>query len=145
MRGRVIKEKTKGKSLGYSFFKNRSKVGTRFFLEAPLFLFFKQYNKFFLKLKLFFKQLKKKKVRGVLEKLGRVLFFKKVKNSRMGKGVGKFKGVAWRGLPGTPFILFQNLCKSFFFIFLKKIKMWFKPAMSVLVLKKSRVASLLRG
>ena len=112
-------------------------MGTRIFLEVPLFLFFKQYNKFFLKFKLFFKQLKKKKIRGVLEKLTRVPLFKKVKNSRMGKGVGKFKAVAWRGVPGSNLILFQNFCKSFFFIFLKKVEMWFKPIAGISVLKKS--------
>jgi len=112
-------------------------------LEVPLFLFFKQYNKFFLKLKLFFKQLKKKKVRGVLEKLNRFLFFKKVKNSRMGKGVGKFKGVVWKGIPGSNLMLFQNFCRSFFLIFLKKVEMWFKTIIGALVLKKTKVSSLL--
>jgi len=67
-------------------------MGARFIVKSPIFFFFKQYNKFFLKLKTIFKQLRKKKIKGLLEKFLILKFFKKVKNSRMGKGGGKFKG-----------------------------------------------------
>lgn len=110
-------------------------MGARFTVKSPIFFFFKQYNKFFLKLKTIFKQLRKKKIKGLLEKFLILKFFKKVKNSRMGKGGGKFKGFCWVGTPGDTLIFLKNFCKNFFYIFLIKLTMYFKPILNLFFFK----------
>jgi len=87
------------------------------------FLFkFRQYFRFFTFFKYILRFSKKKNTKGWLSYFFLLPRLKKNRNSRMGKGVGAYKGFMWQAIALTPFLYLLNTNIYFFIFFLKKIK-----------------------